>query len=123
MSESELVCVCVRERERERETVHLSSKLLQSSDVDGTLLGGIEVTPTHAEVRGRAHHPTRQPKRVVRKDVLTSPIVILREEGERGRERGREREGKRASERVVGGRERKREEGGLTYAYSCSLCC
>ena len=66
-----------------REGTHLSSKLLQTSNVDGTLLRGVEIAPTHTEVRGRAHHSAGKAQRVVREDVLTGPIVVLGE-GEEG---------------------------------------
>ena len=70
----------------------LCSELLQSSDVDGTLLRAVEVTPTHTEVRGRTHHAACETKRVVGEDGHTGSIVVLGWEGgnEGGREGGRE---------------------------------
>ena len=89
----------------------LCSKLLQSPDVDGTLLRTIEVTPTHTEVRGRAHHAAREAKRVVGEDGHTGSIVVLEREGgmEGGRERGRE-----------GGRREGAREGGKEGGLHCN---
>lgn len=72
-------------------SAYLRGKLLQPSNVDWTLFRGVEVTRTHTQVRGRAHHATRETKRVVREDKLTSSIVVLRD----GAEEGRKEEGRR----------------------------
>ena len=59
--------------------MHLSGKLLKSSNVDGTLLRGIEVATAHTEITGGAHHTAGQPQGVVGKDCLGSAIVVLRD--------------------------------------------
>ena len=57
--------------------IYLGSKLLETPNVDGTLLRGIEVATTHTQVTGRTHHSTRQPQGVVGEDGLGSTIVVL----------------------------------------------
>ena len=56
---------------------YLSGELLKSSYVDGAFLGCIQVTSTHTQVAGRAHHTTGQPQRVVWEYLLSWTIVIL----------------------------------------------
>ena len=58
---------------------YLRSKLLQPSDVDSTLFGGLEVAPSNTEVTGWANHTTCQTQRIVWKYCFRCTIVILKQ--------------------------------------------
>mmetsp|Transcript_10863 Transcript_10863/g.44475 ORF Transcript_10863/g.44475 Transcript_10863/m.44475 type:complete len:434 (+) Transcript_10863:1603-2904(+) len=55
----------------------LHCELLKTADVDRALLSVVEVAATNAELAGGAHHATRETHRVIRKDHLGSPVVVL----------------------------------------------
>ena len=65
---------------------HLYSKLLQSTDIYGTFLCGIQVASAHTEVASRTHHPTGQSQRVVRQDQFCRTVIILRKQNQRKHE-------------------------------------
>ena len=59
---------------------HLSSKLLQASNVYRTFLGCIQVARPHTEVRGRTDHSTSKSEWVIGENCLRRTVVVLRRE-------------------------------------------
>lgn len=59
------------------EYAYINGKLLQPSNVDGSLFAGIQIAASYTQVTGRANHATRQAQRVIRKNLLCSSIIIL----------------------------------------------
>lgn len=55
----------------------IDCEVLESSDVDGALLRGVQVAAPDAEVAGGTHHAARQPQRIVRQDRFSCSVVIL----------------------------------------------
>lgn len=56
---------------------HIRSVLLEATDVDGSLLGRLQIAAAHAKIACRAHHATGQSQRIVGKDGLGRAVVVL----------------------------------------------
>lgn len=60
---------------------YLSSKLLQSTNINWSFLSGIQIAATNTEIWCWTHHSACQAKWIVRKNHFGSSIVVLREKG------------------------------------------
>jgi len=57
--------------------MYLGGELLQTADVDGALLRGVEVTASGTEVGRRTDHSAAQAERIVREYGARRAVVVL----------------------------------------------
>lgn len=56
---------------------NISGIVLQSANVDRPLFAGLQITSTHTQIAGGAHHATSQTQRIVREDGLGRTVIVF----------------------------------------------